>query len=866
VLFLHFVLAFSAASAAEERPPREIFTWRNLPNLPLAVSGHFAGVSNNALIVAGGAHFPVSLFEGGKKVWVDSVFVLEPGRKEWQIGVALDGPLAYGATVTADDGIICIGGSDGKRNCATVFGLRWTNDQIERSSLPDLPKPCAMLGAATLHDTIYVAGGQDLPKATAAMKNFWALDLSKSKPKWEALEPWPGPGRILPVAAAQDGAFYLISGCELLVGEDENVVRGYLSDGYRFRPEEGWERIADSPRPVAAAPSIALGQSHILVFGGDDGENAHRVWELKDEHPGFSRDILVYHTITDTWTKMGRVPAGLVTTRAVRWGDNIVIPGGEDRPGHRSAEVLEGRPARAKARFGVLNTAVLIAYLSGLLMVGVYFSRREKSTSDFFLAGRRVPWWAAGLSIFGTQLSAITFMAIPAKAYATNWVYFLANMCIVLIAPAVVLFYLPFFRRLNVTTAYEYLEKRFNLAVRLLGSIAFILFQLGRMGIVLFLPALALSAVTGVHVHTCILLMAVLCTIYTVLGGIEAVIWTDVLQVVVLLGGALISLFIIAGGVEEGFGGIIAIGRASQKFHMFNWTWDVTVAAVWVVLIGNLLSNLFPYTADQAVVQRYLTTRDERQAARSVWTNAVLAVPASVIFFGLGTALFAFYRSRPDLLNPTLKTDAILPWFIVRELPAGLSGLVIAGLFAAAMSTLDSSMNSVATVMVTDFYRRFNPGTRDNTCLKMARWLTVLLGMVAAGTALLMATYEIKSLWDLYLKWLSLMGGILAGVFALGIFTQRAHGYGALVGAVISVVVLFMVVSYTRLHFFLYAAVGITTCSAVGYLASLVIPPIRRTMKGLTIFTIHDRSGPHERTPDRADCSGSYAHARRRQD
>ncbi len=822
---------------AERQPAREILTWRALPDLPQAISGHFAGVSNGVLIVAGGAHFPVPLFEGGEKVWIDSVFVLEPGQREWRAGYKLDQPLAYGATITTDEGVICIGGRDENENCRTVFRLQWANGQIEQLSFPDLPRACAMLSAAILDETLYVAGGQDSPTATAALKNFWALDISKSGSKWETLEPWPGPSRILPVATVQDGAFYLISGCELLTGEDGEVSRRYLKDAYRFRPGRGWEKIADVPTPVAAAPSIALGQSHIVVFGGDDGENAGRVWELKDKHPGFSRDILTYHTITNTWARRGRLPAGLVTTTAVRWRDNIVIPGGEDRPGHRSAKVLEAIPSESKVRFGVLNGAALVVYLGGLLLMGVYFSRREKSTADFFLAGRRIPWWAAGLSIFGTQLSAITFMAIPAKTYGTNWVYFLGNMCIVLIAPVVVFLYLPFFRRLDITTAYEYLERRFNLPVRLFGSSAFILFQLGRMGIVLFLPALALTTVTGINIHTCILVMALLCTIYTVLGGIEAVIWTDVLQVVVLLGGALISLFIIAGGVEGGFGGIIAIGRASQKFHMFNWTWDATVAAVWVVLIGNLLSNLFPYTADQTVIQRYLTTRDEKQAAKSVWTNAVLTIPASVIFFGLGTALFVFYKTRPELLNPALQTDAIFPWFIVQQLPAGISGLVIAGLFAAAMSTLDSSLNSVSTAMVTDFYRRFNPGTRDKTCLKMARWLTVLLGMVAAGTALLMATYEIKSLWDLYLKWLSLLGGILAGVFALGIFTQRAHGHGALVGAVISVVVLFMVVSYTRMHLFLYAAVGIVSCSVTGYMVSLVIPVPPKGLGGLTIFT-----------------------------
>jgi Na+/proline symporter len=249
------------------------------------------------------------------------------------------------------------------------------------------------------------------------------------------------------------------------------------------------------------------------------------------------------------------------------------------------------------------------------------------------------------------------------------------------------------------------------------------------------------------------------------------------------------------------------------------------------------LGNLVPYTTDQAVIQRYLTTPDEKQAAKSVWTNAVLTIPASVIFFGLGTALFVFYKTRPELLNPAQQTDAIFPWFIVQQLPAGISGLVIAGLFAAAMSTLDSSLNSVSTAIVTDFYRRSKPGAADGTCLKLARALTVLLGAVAAATACLMATYQIKSLWDLYLGLVGLLGGSLAGVFVLGIFTRRGTGSGSLVGVVLSVLALFFVRRYTSIHFLLYAPIGIVSCSVTGYMVSLVMPAPPKGLEGLTIFS-----------------------------
>ena len=510
-------------------------------------------------------------------------------------------------------------------------------------------------------------------------------------------------------------------------------------------------------------------------------------------------------------------------------------------PGRRSGKVYAASRREAESHFGALDYAAMGLYLFSLVLMGLYLSRRGKGTEDFFLGGHRIPWWAAGLSIYGTQLSSISFMAIPAKVYATDWVYLMANVAIVLIAPVVVYFYLPFFRRLHVTTAYEYLEKRFNLGVRLFASVAFIVYQLGRMAIVLFLPVIALSAVTGIIVYSCILVMGLLCTFYTVVGGIEAVIWTDVLQVIVLLGGALLSLLLIvsqSGGISE----VVAVGLADDKFRLFNWSWDFTTTAVWVVLIGNLFANLDPYTSDQTVVQRYLTTRDEKQAARSIWTNAALVIPGSLIWFGVGTALYVFYKSNPEQLDPTAPTDAIFPMFIAQQLPAGVSGLVIAAVFAASMSTLDSSLNSVSAAVVTDFFRRFRPWVADSVWLKLARWLTGVLGVAATGAAALLATYDIASLWDIFQQVMGLFGGALAGLFALGIFTRRATGPGALTGAVTSALVLYLVQSRTPVHFFLYAAVGVLTCMVVGYAASLLLPSRPRNLTGLTVFTKGERN------------------------
>lgn len=334
------LLCLTIACSSHRVTGSDDLVWQSLPELPQPLSGQFAGVSNGTLLVVGGTDFPVPLFSGGQKVWYDAVYVLEPGKSQWRRAMTLNHTLAYGGSITTDDGVICLGGSDSTQHYAEVFSLSYVNGQIEKTRLPNLPQPCAMMSAAQLGHTIYVAGGQLAPNSTTALKTFQALDLSAADPQWQQLEPWPGPARILPVVVAQNGAVYVISGAELSADASGRATRRYLSDGYAYRPGKGWQRIADVPRPVVAAPALAFGSSHIFVMGGDDGANAGRVQELKDRHPGFSRETLMYHTRANTWAKAGSYPDGLVTSTAVLWQNRIVIPGGEDRPGHRMADVI----------------------------------------------------------------------------------------------------------------------------------------------------------------------------------------------------------------------------------------------------------------------------------------------------------------------------------------------------------------------------------------------------------------------------------------------------------------------------------------------------------------------------------------------
>ncbi|MDQ1256621.1 MAG: solute:Na+ symporter, family, partial [Candidatus Hydrogenedentes bacterium] len=741
----------------------------------------------------------------------------------------------YGVSITAPAGVLCIGGADGNRHYSECFVLSWNEGILVQTPAPPLPISCANSCGALLKNVVYVCGGTETPADTCALRTLFALDLDRLDAGWRELEPLPGPGRILAVAASQDGSFFVVSGAELSPDADGKPRRTYLRDGYRFTPGKGWRAIADVPRAVTAAPSPApsCGPMHFLVFGGDDGTLA--TFEPKSEHPGFSRDVYGYHTLTNTWTVFGQLPAPRVTAPVVLWRDRTVVVSGEMRPGVRSPEVWAAVPSSNKPGFGWINYLTLALY--PVIMIGISVIVGRKATTDqYFRGGQRIPWWAAGLSIFATVLSSITFMAIPAKAYAGDWSFTLANFTILFMAPVIVAVFLPFFRQLNLTTAYEYLERRFNLAARWFGSASFILIQFGRTAIVLYLPALALSTVSQFPIELCLIAMGAITLVMTFKGGIESVIWTDVAQSAILLVAAVATLLVIAAAVPGGWTGIWNTAVADGKFYRdLPWNADMAVAGGWVILVGNSLSILISYVGSQDVVQRYVSTPTQAAAARAIWTNAVMTIPATLLFFGIGTALYVFYKNNPSHLDPRIGTDAIFPLFMVREMPAGLGGLVVAGVFAAAQPT--SSLNSIAAAWVTDFHSRLFPDHGDERKLRVARIVTIVSGVGGTAIALAMTLVDIRSLWDAFLTMLGLSGGALAGLFCLGICSTRANGRGAMVGVVASILVISYVKLFTPLHFFTYGGIGILTCMIVGYAASWVLPDRQRDLTGLTLFT-----------------------------
>lgn len=834
--------------------------WSELPEVPPAegqsaqpgLAGPFAGlhIDQDVLILAGGANFPNAPLWETAKVWHADVFVLEKGSDDthtWHQAGSLERPLAYGAAVSTPDGVVCMGGDDGTNIRNEVFLLAWDGEsrQLTREAFPSLPEPCGYGQAALVGDTIYLAGGQSGKTLDSALSNFWALDLGRRGTDafaWEVLEPWPGDSRAFNLTVAQhngyDDCVYVMSG-----RRESGEETQFLTDVWEYNAKkETWRGRQALPRSVMAGTGIGFGQSHIYVLGGADGSMWGQEDVLRDDHPGFPKEALVYHTITDTWTSAGSLPANHVTTVPVAWDGALVIPSGEVRPRVRSPKIWRATPVPSKGGFGVVNYTVLVLYLLLMVGVGVYFARKNKTTDDFFRGGKQVVWWAAGCSIFATMLSSLTFTGLPSKAFAQDWVYAVGNMMIPVVAFVAVYVALPFYRRIDATSAYEYLEKRFSRAVRMVGSLFFTLFHIFRMAVVMSLTGLALAAATPLTPMQCVLLMGALSILYCAMGGIEAVIWTDTIQTFVLLGGAILAFIILVSGIDGGFSGFLERAGEADKFRVAHFHWDVTSAqiALWIIIIGGIGQNLSSYTADQAVVQRYMTTPDAKLAARSIWTNAVLSVFATFLFFGLGSALFAFYQSHPGKLDPTITTDQILPLFITQEMPIGLAGLIVAGIFAAAQSTVSTSMNSTATTVVTDFLRPMRACQSDRGYLVAARVVTVLIGVLGTVFGVVFVNPEIRSLFDAFIKVIGLFMGVLGGLFVLGVMTRKGNSTGALAGGLAGAAVMFCLWRFTAVNGYLYTVTGIVSCVVIGYGVSLILPG-RAQIDGLTIHSLREQ-------------------------
>ncbi|MBR5395055.1 MAG: sodium/solute symporter [Bacteroidaceae bacterium] len=800
------------------------------PDMPRAVSGHFASIQDGQLVTWGGCNFPdVPCADGGQKVFY---------------------PKAYGASVTVPEGTVYIGGtSENGSETETTFENSKSINSKFKSSLPNLPKGLDNFAACYGTDRIFVAGGQS---NGVLNKDVYALDWPDGK-EWVKLCEIPDEGRLQPCMAVQNApegkALYIFGGSltpTLSKGEGVVYTKGLKLNLKTLEwkettpstiyssPYKGEVGRGSGAGHLALVGSCATtcGYSHILFFGGVDYDIFLSAIQGKQDslylrhEPAwykFRQDVLAYHTITDSWMT---IPGDSALARAgaalTPYDGGWFYSGGETMPGIRSAQVSRIETKR-DTHFGWLNWTVLAFYLMAMLGMGIYFMRRENGAEDFFKGGGRVPWWAAGISIYATMLSAITYMAIPAKAYATDWTYYPMLWMIPIVGFPVIWYYLPYFRRSKAASAYAILEERFNTATRLMASALFCIFMVARMALVLYLPSLALTAVTGIDIYLCIVLMGLVTIIYCTMGGVEAVIWGDVVQGCILVGGAIFAALYLWSNTEGGFSGAWQLAVDNDKLRLFVWSWDYRRVTFWVAILGGgIANNLISYTSDQTVIQRYMTTKDEKSAGRSILVNGFMSVFISVAFYFIGTGLYTFYKTHPQSLDITMQQgDAIFPFFMMSQMPAGIAGLLIAAIFAATMSTISSNINSVSTAFSVDFIQRFRPSIKDAALLRVARWTCIVSGLIGLGIALLMATWDITSLLDYFNTILGLLTSGLGGLFVMAVFIPRIKGWSALTGFIAGEVVVLLMYLFTDANFFLFGATGIVVSVITAWLLSL---------------------------------------------
>ena len=489
--------------------------------------------------------------------------------------------------------------------------------------------------------------------------------------------------------------------------------------------------------------------------------------------------------------------------------------------------------------FTWIDTAVLVIYLVGVLLAGLYYSKKEMQGKEFFKGDGTIPWYVTCVSIFATLLSPISFLAIPGNSYHGSWIFWWAQLGMLFAIPLTIRYFLPIYSKLEIDTAYHYLQKRFQSGnLRILGALMFIIYQLGRMSIVMYLPSMALAEVTGLDVNMLIVVMGVIAIIYSYSGGLKAVLYTDFIQGTVLIVGIALSLVVMIGSIHGGWGTVWDTLTTGHKFMLENEVWfspDIVSSSVFIIFIGGGLGTFASYISSQDIVQRFTTTTDMKQLNKMTLGNGVVSIFAATIFFLVGTALFVFYQQNPDLLT-TDRRDLVLAAYITYELPAGLTGILLAALFAAAQSTLSTGINSVATSWVLDIQSVLNPAMEMKKQTRIAQFISLGIGILSIVVAIVMAGSDIRSAYQWFNSFIGLALGALAGMFVLGAFCPKANAKGALLGFIVATaVVLYLKYFVPSVSFWSYTLITIVISLVVGNLVSRITEPNYEAPAGTTV-------------------------------
>lgn len=500
--------------------------------------------------------------------------------------------------------------------------------------------------------------------------------------------------------------------------------------------------------------------------------------------------------------------------------------------------------------FRIADLCALLLYLAVMVAIGVYFSRRNKSTEEYFLGNRSFPGWAIGLSMLGTSISSVTFLALPAAAFILDYRQAVNSFAMPLAALLAIFIFIPFFRRGKTTSAFEYLETRYSNVFRGYAALCFIVTQLIRLATVLYLVAIPLASMTGINFITIVIFCGVLVTAYTVIGGIEAVIWTEVLQTIILLLGGALCIGIMIFKLPDGLIDVINIGMADNKFSFGPLSFALNERTFFVLLILGMVNYTMDYSSNQNVVQRYIAAKSTREARKAVIISTCMSIPTWLSFFFLGTCLYAFYKLMPDSMVATLAADEVLPHFILTQTPPFIGGIIIAGCLAAAMSTLDSSINSVSTICCVDFVKRYGKVRSDKSLLFIAKSLAVATGVCMILGAVLLDSIPKESINDFCLIIASMFGGGKLAIFLLGFFTTRVSHKALFIALVPSILfniylgfnTIGWVPEFMRISLHAYwTTIAVNLLLAVSAYLLSFIWPCKKDITGLTVWTLEKK-------------------------
>jgi SSS family solute:Na+ symporter len=438
-----------------------------------------------------------------------------------------------------------------------------------------------------------------------------------------------------------------------------------------------------------------------------------------------------------------------------------------------------------------LDLIVFLGYMLGVIAFGSSFYKKNKSSEAFTLGNSAIPGWVVTMSIFATFVSSISFLALPGNAFQSNWNAFVFSLSIPVASYMAVKFFVPLYRKANSPSAYTYLETRFGPWARVYASACYLLTQVMRMGTILYLLALPVNAMFGWNIVIIIVVTGLAVMMYSMLGGLQAVVWTDAIQGIIMISGAVLCLGYIAFALPEGPGQMFDIAKEHNKFSLGSFKLNLTESTFWVVLIYGIFINLNNYGIDQNYVQRYMASKSDREAKRSALFGGLLYIPVSLVFFLIGTALFSYYTALPDALPAEYAaegmSDRVFPYFIVNNLPAGFTGLLIASIFAAGMSTISTSVNSSSTVILTDYYKRFvKKAITDKDSMKVLYTSSLVFSVL--GIIIGVAMINVQSALDAWWKLASVFSGGMLGLFLLGAFVKTVNVKGAIIGVILGLI------------------------------------------------------------------------------